>query len=59
MQLTYSESGKFYAVVTLPNGHTFYRGPYNSRSTARRVALAENKRQRLAARSGMIVNYRI
>lgn len=56
---TYSEGGKFYAVITLPNGQTFYRGPYNSRAAARRVAIKENARQKQAAKSGMIVNYRI
>lgn len=58
-QLTYYESGKYYAVVTLPNGHTYYKGPYNSRSTARRVALKENKMHEHAQRSGMIYNVRL
>lgn len=57
-QLTYYESGKFYAVVTLPNGQTYYKGPYNSRSTARRMALKENHMHQRAHSMGMIYNVR-
>ena len=55
---TYYESGKFYAVITLPNSQTYYKGPYNSRSTARRVSIRENAKHRQAARMGMIYNVR-
>lgn len=55
-QLTYSESGKFYAVITLPNGYTYYSGGFNSRSSARRYALKENAKHAQAAKSGMIYN---
>jgi hypothetical protein len=58
-QLTYYESGKYYAVITLPNGQTYYKGAYNSRSTARRVAIRENSKHQQAARSGMIYNVKL
>ena len=58
-QLTYSESGKYYAVITLPNGHTYYSGPKNSRATARRYALRENSRHAQATRQHMIYNVRL
>lgn len=58
-QLTYYESGHYYAVITLPNGHTYYSGAFKSRSTARRYAIRENARHRLAASQGMIYNVRI
>lgn len=59
MNLTYSEDGKYYAVIALPNGQTYYKGPYNSRSTARRVAIRENAKHRQAQNSGMLYNVRI
>lgn len=37
---TYYESGKYYAVIWV-NGHSYYKGPYNSRTTARRIAIQE------------------
>lgn len=58
-QLTYYESGHYYAVVTLPNGQTYYKGPYKSRSTARRVAIKENGLHKQAQRSEMIYNVRL
>lgn len=56
---TYYESGKFYAVITLPNGQTYYKGAYNSRSTARRVAIREQAKHKHAASNGMIYNVKI
>lgn len=56
---TYYESGKFYAVITLPNGQVYYKGSYNSRSTARRVAIKENEKHRQATRSGMVYNVKL
>lgn len=38
---TYMEGGKFYGVVYLKSGHSYYIGPYNSRPTARRKAIAK------------------
>jgi hypothetical protein len=58
-QLTYYEAGKYYAVITLPNGQTYYKGAYNSRSTARRVAIRENTKHQQTARSGMIYNVKL
>lgn len=56
---TYSEGGKFYAVITLPNGHTYYSGAFNSRSAAYRYAVKENKKHQHAAKNGMIYNVRL
>lgn len=55
-KLTYYESGKYYAVITLPNGYTYYSGGFNSRSTARRYAIRENTRHQQASKQGMIYN---
>jgi len=58
MRVTHYEDGRFYAVITLPSGHDYYSGPFNSRSAARRFALKENQRHRFAASCGMIYNTR-
>ncbi len=58
MRVTHYEDGQFYAVITLPNGHTYYSGMFNSRSAARRFALKENAKHRWAASIGMIYNTR-
>ena len=54
---TYYESGKYYAVIWI-NGHSYYKGPYNSRSTARRVAIREQSKHDHAKQNGMIYNTR-
>jgi hypothetical protein len=54
--LTYREGSYFYAVITLPNGQTYYKGSYNSRSAARRVALKENSKHSFAGRNGYTYN---
>ena len=56
--LTHYESGKYYAVITLPNGHVYYSGGFNSRSAARRYAIRENARHKQASKMGMIYNTR-
>ena len=55
-KLTYEEGGQFYAVITLSNGQTYYKGPYKNRPKARRVAIRENGNHLMAARSEMIYN---
>ena len=57
--LTYEEGGQFYAVITLPNGHTYYKGPYKNRAKARRVAIHENEQHSHATAIGMIYNVRL
>ena len=34
---TTKEGNAFYAILTLPSGHTYYLGPFKSRSAARRA----------------------
>ena len=53
---TYYEDGKYYAVITLPNGYTYYSGPFNSRSAAYRYSVKENKNHAWAYKNGMIYN---
>jgi len=53
MRVTHYEDRKFYAVITLPSGHDYYSGPFNSRSAARRFALKENQRHRFADTRGV------
>ncbi len=55
-QKTYYESGKYYAVITLPNGYTYYSGGFNSWSSARRYAIKETNKHKQAAKFGMIYN---
>jgi len=43
---THYESGKYYAVVELSNGHEIYYGPYNSKSAAYSRSVKDNKAQR-------------
>jgi len=57
MRYTYYEDG-YWAVITLPNGHTYYKGTYNCRSTAYRVAKRENRKHAWANQNGMIYNTR-
>ena len=56
---TYYESGHYYAVITLPNGHTYYSGAFKSRSAAYRYAKRENEKHQRAAKCGMIYNVRL
>lgn len=58
-QLTHEEGGKYYAVITLPNGYTYYSGAFNSRSSARRYAIRETNKHKQANKQGMIYNVRI
>lgn len=55
---TYSEDGVFYGVVYLPNGHTYYVGHFNCRSTARRHAIKETHKHQFARQNGTIYNIR-
>ena len=55
---TYYESTKYYAVISLPNGHEYYSGSFNSRSAAYRHSVKENAKHRWAAKIGMIYNTR-
>lgn len=55
---TYYEAGKYYAVIRLPNGHVYYSGGFNSRSTAYRYAVKETQKHVQAYRMGMIYNTR-
>ena len=52
---TYSEDGVFYAVIWV-NGHSYYKGPYHSRSTARRIAIQEQRKHEWARKNHMIYN---
>ena len=55
---TYSENGKYYAVITLPSGQTYYSGAFNSRSAAYRYSIKENAKHQQASRAGMTYNTR-
>lgn len=55
---TYYEDGAYYGVVHLPNGHTYYIGPYKSRSTAYRHGIKETKKHQFAQRNHMVYNTR-
>lgn len=52
---TYSESNKYYAVVWI-NGQSYYKGPYNTRSAARRIAIREQAKVNQARNMGFIYN---
>lgn len=43
---THYESGKYYAIVELSNGHEIYYGPYTNRYSAYRKSVIGNKAQR-------------
>lgn len=43
--ITHCEDGKFYGLVKIENGHEYYIGPFNSRSTARRAVLKNDYRK--------------
>jgi hypothetical protein len=42
-QMTHSEGGYFYAVITTKEGFTYYSGAFKSRSAAYRYAVKMNK----------------
>lgn len=50
---TYREDGVYYAVIWIC-GHSYYKGYYKSRSTARRVAIREQRKHDWARAHGMI-----
>lgn len=56
---TYYEDGRYYAVITLPNGHEYYSGAFNSRSSAYRYSVEQNARHRWASKNGFIYNVNI
>jgi hypothetical protein len=55
---TYYENGKYYAIIYLPNGHTYYSGAFKSRSSARRYSIRETRRHKWASQNHMIYNTR-
>lgn len=55
---THYEDGKYFAIIYLPNGFSYYSGAFNSRSTARRYSIRETNRHKQAAQRGMIYNTR-
>ena len=55
---THYESGKYYAVICLPNCHEYYSGPFTSRSAAYRKSVKETALHKQAASCGMIYNTR-
>jgi hypothetical protein len=55
---THYEDKYYWAVIYLPNGHTYYNGPHKSRTTAYRVSIKETKKHHWAERYGFIYNTR-
>lgn len=45
---THYEQGKYYAIILIPNGHEYYKGPYHSRSVARRISIQETEKHKWA-----------
>lgn len=53
---THEEGGRYYAIITLLNGHEYYSGAFNSRSSAYRYSVKETRKHRLAVINHMTYN---
>jgi hypothetical protein len=50
---THFEDGKYYPIIYLAGGHSYYGRPYKSQSGAYKYAVRETRRHRLGASWGL------